>query len=335
MKILGISASVPKKKASANDYIDKYSKIIVDSIKKNTGVERWREADENIFASDLAYFAAENLFNYLDISKKEIDAILFISQGHDSLVPSVSPLLQQKLKLKDSIFSLDIIAGCSGFVDGLILANGLLNSGSINKVLILSGDTSRKSIDNNDKSTSMLFGDASSAVIVEYNDANFQFVTGTDGSGTRFIRQKSNIRDLILRSYEGFTKSDFYVEIDGPEIFNFTIKRIPKMINQLLDKSGLNISDIDACIMHQANLFIINHIIKKIKIDRRKTFVPISLDDFGNTSSASIPLTMVTRMHDFLNTPKKIIMVGYGIGLSWSAISMSTETVKIAPLVEV
>jgi len=333
MKIVGIAAAVPKEEVNAESFVNEFGEEAVSSSTKNTGIFSWRRAASGICTSDLAYNAAEELFAKLHVERSSIDALIFVSQTADYMIPATSPILQKRLGLKDTLFTLDVNKGCTGYTDGLLLAHSLMKGMGFKRILLLVGDTLSKIVDSSDKGTCLLFGDAAAATLVEADSQELLFFVGRDGTGSEFIHQKIGYRnelccDSLVKS------SDLNLMIDGAEIFNFTIKRIPSMIKALLEVKGWQISDVDAFVFHQANKFIIKHLARKIRLDVDDK-VPMSLKRFGNTSSASIPLTLVTEMRWKLSKPVKLILVGFGVGLAWSSVAVESENIVLCPLVEV
>ena len=289
-----------------------------------TGVSEHYIDEKNLLkTSDLCLKAAEKIINDLKWKKDQIDFLIFVSQSRDYLLPSTACILQEKLKLKKNIFTLDIPFGCSGYVYGLF-NSFLISSNLKGKGLLLSGDMSSKFIDMSDEKYFGLFGDAGSATAIEFTkDKKFEtpFMFGTDGKG---------FKNLIYKS-DGFKKSvNVFLEMEGPKIFEFAIEEVPKQINDLLKKSKLREKDINYCILHQANKFLIESILKKTKISYGKNLM--SIQKFGNTNSASIPVTMVYNKDKIKNS--KIIISGFGVGYSWASAIINLEKIKINNLLK-
>ncbi len=289
-----------------------------------TGVSEHYLDERNLFkTSDLCLKAAEKIINDLKWKRDEIDFLIFVSQSRDYLLPSTACILQEKLKLKKNVFTLDIPFGCSGYVYGLF-NSFLISSNMKGKGLLLCGDMSSKFIDMKDEKYFGLFGDAGSATAVEFTkDKKFDtpFTFGADGTGSN---------NLIYKS-DGFNNStNVFLEMEGPKIFEFAIEEVPKQINDLLKKSKHREKDLNYCILHQANKFLVESILKKTKISNDKNLM--SIQKFGNTNSASIPVTILNNKDKVKNS--KIIISGFGVGYSWASAIINLEKIKITNLLK-
>jgi 3-oxoacyl-[acyl-carrier-protein] synthase-3 len=219
--------------------------------------------------------------------------------------------------------------GCSGYVYGLWLAGSLIAGGGMKRILFLSGDASRKS-SSEDRSVGLLFGDAGSATIIERSEQSdtFTFVLGTDGRGANNLiipaggaRNPSNESTrLSLPDGKGNFRSQEELYMNGAEMFAFTLKEVPRMIERVLAASGKTIVNIDSVVLHQANKFMLEHLAKRIKIPAEK--LPLSLGEYGNTSSASIPVTMIHCLREQLRSRRmELLLSGFGVGYSWGAVT--------------
>jgi 3-oxoacyl-[acyl-carrier-protein] synthase-3 len=320
VKISGISACVPKSVVSNEDLTE--NQKLINSI----GVKQRHIASENQHTMDLCVFAAENLIKEMDIEKNSIDAIIFVSQTPEYQLPATACIIQNILELKNNIVAYDVNLGCSGYTHGLLLASSLVQSG-FNNVLLLVGDTVSKIVEENDSSSNLLFGDAGSATIITQQvDSDISFVLGSDGSGFESI--------IVDNSHNKKTnnKNDF-LTMNGAEVFTFTLKRIPQLIKDTLAYSKLNKDDINHCIFHQANLFMLKTLARSIDINFDKFL--ISIDKYGNTSSASIPITICHNREKIVKNPEKVLMAGFGVGLSWSTAMSDLKDTVILPILEV
>jgi 3-oxoacyl-[acyl-carrier-protein] synthase-3 len=332
MRISGISTAVPKKQVSADDLVQQFGQETVEKVTSNTGIFAHREASVNTCTSDLCYEAADRLLNTMDIARDSIDALLFVSQTPDYMIPATSPILQHRLGLSVRTFTLDLNQGCTGYTDGLLVAHSLMRGMGFQRILLLAGDVLTRIVDPEDQGTAPLFGDAGSASLLENDTNDVLFSIGTDGESSAFIRQQIGYRTGL--SVTTPVESDgVALKLDGAEIFSFTIKRIPPMVKKVLADADWSVDDVDHFVFHQANRFILNYLTRKLRIPADKC--PLCLEEFGNTSSASIPLTMVTRIAEELATPKKLVLVGFGVGMAWSAVAMETEGMTICPLIEI
>ena len=344
VSIKGLSACVPKNIVdNAEDYPMKWAGY--ESFVSATGIAKHRNSPENICSSDLCLNAAEQLIAELGWNKKEIDALVFVSQTPDFYnVPATSCLLQDKLGVSSNCYTLDIALGCSGWVYAMSVISSLMQNGSIKKGLLLAGDTPTKFCSKDDKSTFPLFGDAGTATALEYSEGAepIRFALQTDGSGYKAIiinaggyRVPVSKDSLEMKDHgEGKMRCDLNVEMDGEDVFMFGISKAPKVIKSLAEQYGIDLSTIDLFTFHQANLFMNEKIRNKLKIDEAK--VPYSIQEFGNTSCASIPLTLVTRCAEKLKAGKvQHIACGFGVGLSWGALNFVTDSIAVPKITEI
>jgi 3-oxoacyl-[acyl-carrier-protein] synthase III len=343
IRISGISACVPRNKVDVKDF-DLFSSEDAENFSKTTGVISRRVAASEICASDLCFEAANTLIKTLNWNKDEIECLVYVTQTPDYLLPATSPILQNKLGLPQSCMTLDISLGCSGWVYGLSVISSLISHGSIKKGILLSGDTILKTCSVNDKSTYPLFGDAGGATALEFDPQAIplQFNLMSDGDGADVIKindggYRNIVNDLSFLDNQfniGVTHNKLQLHLEGMDVFTFGISKAPKSIIQLINHFELNIEEIDYFTMHQANRMMNEKIKSKLKIQDDK--FPYSMSKFGNTSCASIPITMVSELKGKLESQKlKHIACGFGVGLSWGSVYFETENVVIPELVEI
>ncbi|MBO6082096.1 MAG: ketoacyl-ACP synthase III [Bacteroidales bacterium] len=343
VSIQGISACVPQNVVdNALDYPRKWSGY--ESFVSATGIARHRNSPETICSSDHCQTAAEQIIAGLGWDKKEIEALVFVSQTPDFYnVPATSCLLQERLGLSSNCYTLDIALGCSGWVYALSVISSLMQSGSIKRGLLLAGDTPTKFCSKEDKSTFPLFGDAGTATALEFSEGAepIRFSLQTDGSGYKTIiinaggyRKPVSNESLVMKDHgEGKKRCDLNLEMDGEDVFMFGISRAPKAVKSLAEHFGTDLGAIDLFTFHQANLFMNEKIRNKLKIDAAK--VPYSIQEYGNTSCASIPLTLVTRCAEQLKAGKvQHIACGFGVGLSWGAVNFVTDSIVVPSITE-
>lgn len=337
----GISACVPKQ---TDNIIDIYKWDGAEAFVESTGVKQRRRADVNVITSDLCFHAAETLIEDLKWSKEEVEALIFVTQSPDYILPATSCILQERLGLPNSCFTLDVSLGCSGWVYGLSVLSTLLQSGSIKKGLVLAGDIVAIMSDIDDKSAYPLFGDAGTATALEYDpDASpMKYLFNSDGSKneTIIIRDGGYRNPVSLQSFEkticseGIIRDKLHLELDGMNVFSFGITKVPKQIKQLIEHYGIDKDNVDLFTFHQANLMMNEMIRKKLKLPEEK--VPYCISEFGNTSSASIPLALVTQERDRLQTEKlQHIACGFGVGLSWGSVWFETDKIIVPKLIEI
>lgn len=341
-KISGIAACVP---SSVEYNVDIYQKWGgYETFFNTTGIESRRKASQSVCSSDLCVIAAEKLIGELQWNKEEIDAIVFVTQTPDYITPATSCVIQERLGLNEDCYTLDISLGCSGWVYGLSVVASLLQNGCMKKALLLAGDTVLKFCSEADKSTYPLFGDAGTATALEYEiDANgLQFSFNTDGKGyDAIVIEDGAYRNPVTKTSfamvdkgNGIIANRLQLKLDGMNVFSFGISKAPSSVKGLIEKFELDKEVIDYFLFHQANLFMNEKIRKKLKLTSAKT--PYCLKDFGNTSCASIPLTMVSQIASELkNKSLKHIACGFGVGLSWGSVYFETEKIVVPDLIEI
>ncbi len=304
----------------------------VEKISAKTGIHNRHIAGDEEFASDLAASAAKRLFAQLEIRPDEIDYLLVCTQSPDYLLPSTACVVHEAINLRKDAGSSDINLGCSGFVYALGQAKGLIESGQVSNVLILTTDTYSKFVNRSDKSVRTIFGDGAAAALITDDGAAGQldaFVYGTDGSGARhLIVPKGGLRDgtglapNADAESRGLESNGYDLYMDGPEIFNFTIRTVPESVDAILGKASMVIEDIDLFVFHQANAFMLDHLRRKLKLPREKFFV--SLQESGNTVSSTIPIALRdAEMQGVLQRGQRVLLLGFGVGLSWGGLVMT------------
>ena len=317
-RIAAIGTCVPEQVFNNQTDTTEFSKDEVRKVVALAGVSSCRMADNSICSSDLCRTAAEKILGQLRWAPESIDALIMVTQSPDYFLPSTACLVHKDLGLSDECAVFDVGLGCSGYPYGLWLGNMMLNNGGLKRVLVLHGETPTRFSDKSDRSVSLIFGDCGSATALESIDSNqsqkWYFKLHSDGNG---------YKDMIIEA-GGFRNrfSDdprkYCVCMNGANIFNFTIKTIPSLIKDTFAISNQTEEDIDYFVFHQSNHFIIKHLIKKMNLPIEK--VPLTIKEFGNTGGASIPLTIT--LGD-LNRPTdralNLMLLGYGVGLSWGS----------------
>lgn len=333
--IAGFSTGVPKQMLSNEDADP--SQYSASSFISSTGVKHHR-VSEKFTAGDLCYEAAERLIADLNWEKNEIEAIVFVSQHADYILPATACILQDRLGLSKECYTADLSLGCSGWVYGLSTVVSLLASGGIKKALLMSGDAKRRI-----NYVDPLFGHAGAVTALEYKEGApaIQFYFGTDGSGYDALiipdggaRNQFTDKSFIPEDVDGHMLNRLQSRMRGMDVFAFGITWGPKSIKKLAEHFGFDYLDNDYFIFHQANLLMNEKIRTKLKIPEEK--VPYCLQDFGNTASASIPLTIVSQLKGKVeNRPTKWLGCGFGVGLSWASVRFETDHLVISDLVEV
>lgn len=343
ISIKGISCCVPKN-MERNIDLDILTQEEIQKFVEATGVEERRIATKEICTSDLCCEAAEKLIKDLNWQKEEIEILVFVSQTADYILPVSAAILQDRLGLSTNCIAFDVPLGCSGYVYGISIIAGMMKATGLKKGLLLAGDTSSKLLSKTDKSTVPLFGDGGSATAFEFdeNADDLLFDLGTDGSGYKTImindggsRNRINSDSLLYQTISpGIERNACQLILDGMDVFSFGISQAPKTVNKLIEKFELDKDSINHFVFHQANLMMNKMIVKKLKLPVEK--VPYSLKEFGNTSSTTIPLTIVAELKNNLtNTTQDLILCGFGVGLSWGTAKIRLKNAVISDLIEI
>jgi len=340
--ISAISACVPSKIEYNRDLGYMMSEEEIEKAINNIGIEERRIAENYVCASDLCEQATLQLFADNSIDPKSIDALIFVSQTSDYHQPATAAILQHRLGLSKDTIAFDINLACSGYVYGLSTAYAYMQNECINRVLLLVGETMSKIVSHYDKVNTPLFGDAGTATLIEKGEPFGQsiFSLHTDGKGAEVMMipdggfrnpatQESFFEEVDAN---GDKRTRLQFRMDGMAVFNFGMSEEPRDVKNLVAAAGLEVNDIDLLIYHQANKFMTDFFTKWLKYDKSKT--PYSIRKFGNTSSASIPLTIVTELYDKYPERKKIVLSGFGAGLSWGSVLLDLSECRISKLVE-
>lgn len=340
--VKGISGAVPKEVYDNLNY-EWISEKDRDMFIKTTGVAQRHVARFGLTTADLCEEAANKLLNELDWNKEEIEVLIFVSQSRDYLIPATACILQNKLGLSNGCLAFDVNMGCSGYTYGLSIISALMESGSLKKGLLLVGDVSTLNTSYHDKSTFPLFGDAGTCTALEYSlNKKMTFNLQTDGQGHEAII----IRDGGCRNYasevsfkrkkidEGIERNRVQLELDGMAVFNFSLREVARNVDQLMNYAEVQPDEINYFIFHQANKLINESIRKKLKLPPEK--VPYSLHQYGNTSSASIPITILSELEEIISEGSTTLLLsGFGVGLSWGSVILTLNNIVCLPIIEV
>lgn len=341
IRMAGISACVPEKILHNRDY-SWIKNSDRDLLIKTIGVEQRHVASKGETTSDLCFKAAIQLLTELNWKPEEINLLVFVSQSRDYVIPSTSAILQDRLHLPKTCLAIDVNLGCSGYVYGLSVISSLMKTAGIKKSLLLVGDLSNVTSSYRDKSTYPLFGDAGTATALELSEgfAPMMFNLQTDGSGHEaIIIRDGGVRNLLskksfaVKKYgDGIYRSRLHIELNGIEVFNFSLREVVPNIKITLKHFNKNLDEFNYLVFHQANKLINETIRKMLKADISK--VPYSLRDYGNTSCASIPLTLVSQLRSELSSsPQKLMLSAFGIGLSWGTVLMETDKIVVPEVI--
>lgn len=340
IKISGLSVAVPTEKVPVENFNAIFGEENVVKFKEMTGVQSVSRAKPNQTASDLGYEAAVDVFKNSTISKDSIGILIFVTQKPDYRVPSTAFVLHKRLGLSENCFCFDLNLACSGFIFGLQTILSLLKSSSSKAALLITGDTSVKTLSPHDRTMIMLFGDSGSATLLERTttETPIRLSFRTDGNRFKSIvtpsgayRNRYAPKDRVAWS-DGILRSDYDTHMKGMDVFGFSITDVPLLMKDFMTEHETTPEFYDFFILHQANNYILKQLSRKLKIPTEK--IPISLDRYGNNSSNSIPLVLSdhfgNRNHGFIN----IFICGFGAGLSFACGDLMLDTSVINPLVE-
>jgi 3-oxoacyl-[acyl-carrier-protein] synthase-3 len=285
----------------------------VEKIASKTGISTRHIAAETELSSDLAFGAVTKLFQSGICRAEEIDFLLLCTQTPDHILPTSACLLQHRLGLPTSCGSLDFNLGCSGYIYGLGLAKGLIETGQARNVLLVTAETYSKLLDPADKTVRTLFGDGAAATLLvasaEAGNEVGPFVYGTDGvGGPNLICHRGGFRRL--------ENAGGALWMNGPEIFNFTIKVVPDCVERVLALAEKKLGEIDLFVFHQANRYMLEHLRKKLGVSEDRFFM--AMEHSGNTVSSTIPIALKEALAQGRLKPGMLVMlVGFGVGYSW------------------
>jgi 3-oxoacyl-[acyl-carrier-protein] synthase-3 len=337
VRFAGMATCVPKRIVSNLTDCKPQLRSERERLVRNIGIEQRRMAPEWQCFSDLAFDAAEVLLAQLEWRREEIDALIVVTQSPDFLAPATAIILQDRLGLSHATVAFDVNLGCSGYPFGINLLGSMIAAGGVKKGLLLVGDRGASLND-------PIFSDAGTATALEFcaDAAPMYFDLNSDGSGHKAIilpvgghREPVDIQHLIpFREDE----NDHWhrmidLKLDGSAVLSFSTQRVPPAVEKLLDYAGASKGEVDYFIFHQANRMINETIRKKLGLPVEK--VPSTLRDFGNTSGASLPVTMTVRINKELEEgSKRVLLSGFGIGLSWGTCLLNIDGAKFPDLIE-
>lgn len=338
--IRALSACVPATVVHNKDLGYLIPEEEIEKTINNIGIEERRIADDDVMASDLCFKAAKQLMEDNSIAPESIDVLLFMSQTSDYRIPATSCLLQHRLGLPNETMCFDISLGCSGYLFALSTAFAYASMQGVNRVLLLDGETFSKIVNRRDKVDWPLYGDAGTATLVEKGDyGESTFMLNTDGSGEEVLKIHAGMRNPITADScverereDGNIRTDLEVFMDGMDVFNFAISKVPRSIKALLKETGKTVDDVDYLVFHQANRFMMDFFVKKLKMDPAR--VPYCIHKYGNTSSASVPLTIASELSGRLDGDHEVLLSAFGAGLSWGSALIQMRNCKVSPVIE-
>jgi len=342
--IRGLAACVPSNVIKNYEYTEHFDAEEVKAVVDKIGIVERRFAQPGVCASDLCFAAAEKLLYDLNVDRSEIDLLVFVSQTPDYRMPATSVILQNRLGLTHNTIAFDLNMGCSGFIYGMSVIYSMMERSNLRKALLLDGETRSRVYSPKDRKTAFIFGDGGVAALIE-RDEKFgasYFSLNSDGSKEDLIkmnaggyRNPSTVETLQEKVVDEFgnIRSEEHGYMNGGDVFNFVIKEIPADIKRIFAFAKKEVSEMDYFLFHQANDFINSYLSKKLKLDPEK--VPATIAKYGNTSSVSIPLTIVSELKDKLGGRKELFMTGFGVGMTWACTILATEDCFISDLVEI
>jgi 3-oxoacyl-[acyl-carrier-protein] synthase-3 len=343
VRLAGIVASVPATVLGVDDLSRVFGEAEARKISESSGVVTRYVAPPNLCTSDLCAAAAEKLLEGLGWVRESVDLLIFVSQTPDYVLPPTACVLQRRLGLPKSCAAFDVNLGCSGFTYGLWMAASLLSSGGVRRALLLVGDTVTHIVSPLDRALAPLFSDAGSATALEHDVAAgpMHFELGTDGRGSSHLivpaggARTPHSEETARRTERegGNVRSDDDLFMDGAEVFAFTLREVPGMIRAVLARAEWGSDGFDACVMHQANLLMLQYLMKKLRLPSEK--VVLTIGEHGNTSSASIPLAMAHALGPRLSRESmRLVLAGFGVGYSWGSVALECGPMFIpAPIV--
>jgi 3-oxoacyl-[acyl-carrier-protein] synthase III len=332
--IKGISYYLPERVLTNEQLASEFPDWTIEKIQEKTGIHCRHIAAEGECASDLGVMACRELFDSGICQPEDIDFLLLCTQSPDYYLPTSACLMQEELGLPTSSGALDFNLGCSGYIYGLGLAKGLVETGQARNILLVTAETYSKHINVGDRSVRTLFGDAAAATLLGTGPVGCcgigPFVYGTDGRGGKnlivpagALRQpRSRETAIVALDDQGNSRSLDNIFMDGPEIFTFTLNSVPPLIAATLEKASYSMEDIDYFVFHQANLYMLESLRRKIRIPKEKFLT--SFEDCGNTVSSTIPIVLKNMTErGVIRSGHRVMLVGFGVGYSWGATIIS------------
>ncbi len=341
VSLRGVTGTVPDNPVKTSD-LSIFTHDEADTFDKTVGIYNRYIAPDTICASDLCQDAGERLLPALGWEKDSIDVLLFVSVTGDYKTPPTSAIMQDRMGLSNATFVLDVPMGCCGCIYGITVAGNLLSAGTAKRALVLIGDTGLRMGSMQDKSRVPLFGDSGTAMAFEYDPTASDIIIemNTLGAGYRALMTPHGgyRHPLTKESFEpidfgnGIVRAPKDALINGMDVFSFAISKPPISIKNMMDRLCLDKDkDIDFFLIHQANKLIVDHIVKKLKLDKAK--VPYNLQEFGNLGGASIPMLMTTCIANAIYTrPLTLMCSSFGLGLTWGTMVLKTNNVGVLPI---
>jgi 3-oxoacyl-[acyl-carrier-protein] synthase-3 len=336
-RVAGVVSCVPAKVRGYDDFFGTFGEDGVADVVKMIGVQTRRQVDAHTTTRDLCRFAAQRVLADLAWEADSVDALLFVSQTPDFRLPPTACALQADLGIGPACVAFDVNLGCSGYPYALWLGMTMIQTGAARRVLLAVGDTISRIVDPADRATALLFGDAGTVTALEAGDEAdaCHFVLGSDGAGVKnLIVPTGGFRDYMACGDSRLAgRQGEALYMDGGEIFNFTLRVVPPLVARTVELGAPGGAP-DHYLFHQANQFMLKHLIKKAKLSAEQA--PLNIDEYGNTSSASIPLLMTTRLAETLRERRqRLALFGFGVGYSWASACLDVGPLRVAETIEV
>lgn len=341
--IRGMSACVPAS-VEDNRLLPIFSSSQeAEKVIASTGIMRHHMVEDGVTASDLSVKAVEGLLCDLNWVPDDVDCLFYVCTSRDFIAPQTACILQDRLGLRNDCFVMDLPLGCSGWIYGMSVIGSMMSHGTFRRGLLIAAETNTRNRSKRDRTVRPLFGDAATVTALEYDSSSpeMRFMFGVDGSGyqavwtkyggMRFPVDEDSVKDIEVEP--GIVRKGTDMIVNGMDVFAFAIKQPPKALKEMIATFDIDISEIDYLLLHQANKFIDEKIRKALKLPPEK--VPYCLEEYGNVTSASIPLTMVTRCGESLmGRDCHFLACGFGVGLSWATMEFSTRRVAVSSIIE-
>lgn len=339
IRISGVASALPKESVSIETFKPIFGDKTVDDFVKMVGVKKYHKSSVFQTASDLAFVAANNLLESKNVQKEDISLLIFVTQKPDRRYPSTALSLHKRLGLSKNCIAFDLNLACSGYVYALSTAASYISKGIVSKALVLTGDTSNRTMAPEDRTTIMLFGDNGSASLLEKESTenHIHSLLRTNGKGFKSIitpagaYRKMNAPTERVTWSDGIKRSDYDTRMKGMEVFSFSISDVPRLINDFLKALDHTSENYDLFALHQANQYILNQISRKCKLPKEK--IHSIIEKYGNNSSSSVPIVLSDKYGSLTDVgEQKVLLCGFGAGLSWGALSTSIKPNDILPI---
>lgn len=325
-----IACAMPKHKMEKEDFMNYYSTKLVNRFEKITGIKQCYWVHEKQTASDLCYVAAKKILEQENLSGKDIDALIFLTQTPDYKTPSTAFILQQRLGMDKESVVFDINMGCTAVIHGIYVMAGLLQNMGSGRGLVLIGDAFPGKKITEDHTNSMMFSDVGSAILMESGNGEIPYLLKSDGSGFQAIMNPCGERFPLCADHVNGRTFQYYM--DGQKVFNFAVERVPEAITEFCTLFHRKREEYDSFVFHQANRFILRHIAEESGISQEK--MPLSIQRYANTNGASILVTLVDELSNKKNeSTQKVMICGFGIGFSWGIMELNVKQIEILPMI--